>query len=52
MSFHLILTRDEECAACAAFARGETTFDTRGEPSKPLCVKHFNPAIEKVLGHE
>lgn len=48
MACHLILDSDEQCAACAAFERGETTLDTAGEPSTPLCQGHFNILLDKV----
>lgn len=48
MSCHVIEGTDEKCEACEAFARGEKTFSHRGEPSSPLCRRHFNAALDKA----
>ena len=41
---------DDTCAACEHFAAtGEKTFPITGDTSTPLCLKHFNTAIDKVL---
>lgn len=48
MAWHLIQDDIEQCAACAARARGERTLDLSGSPSTPLCAPHVNVLFEKM----
>jgi hypothetical protein len=49
MGCHLIQDESESCVACAAFERGEKLFDLSGETNHPLCNRHFNAVLDKVI---